>query len=283
MKFTAGLAQIAPKLGDVAANLETHLAAVAQARTRGVDLLVFPELALTGYSLGDRAFDVAIRAAADDPTFARLLAASEDIDLVVSFVEVDERHRTFISAAYLSGGRLAHRHRKLYLPTYGLFNESRNFSRGDSLRAFDTRFGRMGLLICEDFWHASLPYILWQDGADVLILISASAEHGQGEAMSTADKVQAIARSYALLYTDFVLHANQAGQDEIGCYWGGSTIFGPDATIIVEGPRDVPALVVGEIDMARLGPARRALPLLRDERADLTARELRRILRKDEE
>jgi predicted amidohydrolase len=281
MKFTVGLAQIAPQLGDLAANLEMHLGAVEQARTRGADLIVFPELALTGYRLGDRAYDVAIRAAADDPTFSRLLAASRDIDLVVSFVEVDERHRTFITATYLSTGRLVHRHRKIYLPTYGLFNEARTFAHGGAARAFDTRFGRIGLLICEDFWHASLPYILWQDGADVLILLSASLEHGQGESLSTADKVLALNRTYALLFTDFVIHVNRVGEDEGGCYWGGSTIYGPDATLLAEGPRVAPALVVATLDTDALRAARCALPLLRDERADLTARELRRILRKE--
>ena len=281
MTFNVGLAQITPVLGDVAANLALHREAIGDARARGVDLLIFPELALTGYGLGDRAYDVAIRAAAGDPTFAALLAASEQLDLVTSFVEVDERHRLYISAVYLAGGRLVHRHRKLYLPTYGLFNESRCYTPGTSARAFDTRFGRMGLLICEDLWHASLPYVLWQDGADVLILISASAEHGQGEALSTADKVLSAARTYALLFTDFVIHVNQTGRDDIGRYGGSSVIYGPDAALIVQGPRDEPAVVVGEIDMAQLAPARRALPLLRDERPDLVARELRRIAKKE--
>ena len=282
MIFKVGLAQIAPILGDMDANLRIHLDAVGEARAKGVDLLIFPELALTGYALGDRAFDVAIRATAADPVFAQLLAASENLDLVTSFVEVDERHRHYITAVYLSGGRLVHRHRKVYLPTYGLFNESRVFTPGDSVRAFDTRFGRVGLLICEDMWHASLPYVLWQDGADILILISASAEHGQGEALGTADKVLAMTRAYALLFTDFVIHVNQTGEDAIGRYWGGSLVYGPDASILIEGPREETAVVGGEIDTARLAPARRALPLLRDERAGLALRELGRIERRRE-
>ncbi|MCL4805965.1 MAG: hypothetical protein KJ046_16845 [Anaerolineae bacterium] len=277
MKFTIGMAQIAPNLGDVEANLALHIAAAGEARAGGVDLLIFPELALTGYNLGDGAFDVAIRAAAGDPTFDRLLALSREIDLVTSFVEMDERRRYFISAVYLSGGRLIHRHRKVYLPTYGLFNESRVYAPGSTARAFDTRFGRAGMLICEDIWHASLPYLLWQDGADILILISASVEHGEGEAMSTADKVLSMCRTYSLLFTDFVVHVNQSGADTSGRYWGGSILYGPDAAVIAQGPRDAAAVVTGEIDMCALGPARRALPLLRDERADLVARELNRI------
>ncbi len=279
MKFKVGLAQIAPRLGDVAANLRLHLDTAAEAAAQGVDLLVFPELSLTGYRLGDRAFDVAIRATADDPVFMAFLDASQSLDLVVSFVEEDERSRYTISAAYLSAGRLVHRHRKVYLPTYGEFNEARTFAHGDTARAFDTRFGRAGLLVCEDFWHASLPYVLWQDGADILLLMSASIEHGQRDALSTADKVIAINRAYALLFTDFVIHVNRVGEEEGGCYWGGSTVFGPDAALRAEGPRDAPALVVATLDTDDLRRARRDLPLLRDERPDLTARELQRVMR----
>jgi predicted amidohydrolase len=281
MKFTIGLAQVAPVLGDVAANLQLHRDTVARAAEQGVELLVFPELSLTGYWLEEQAFDVAIRADAADPTFAALLDASRQLDLVTSFVEVDERQRLYIAAVYLSGGRLVHRHRKVYLPTYGTFNEAHIYTYGDRTRAFDTRFGRVGLLICEDFWHASLPYVLWQDGADILLLLSASLEHGQGEAMSTADKVLAITRAYALQFTDFVVHVNQVGcvgGGQQGEYWGGSLVYGPDAAVLAEGPRNEPALVVATLDTATLAPARRALALLRDERADLTARELARII-----
>lgn len=277
MTFTLGLAQIAPTLGDVAANLQLHRDTVTEATARGVDLLIFPELSLTGYRLGDRAFDLAIRANANDPVFAGLLEASDQVDLVVSFVEEDDRYQYTISAAYLSGGRLIHLHRKVYLPTYGAFDEARTFAHGHTARAFDTRFGRVGLLVCEDFWHASLPYVLWQDGADILILISASLEHGLGESISTAEKVIAINRAYALLFTDFVIHVNRVGEEEGGRYWGGSTVFSPDAALLAEGPRDTPALVVATLDTDDLRHARRDLPLLRDERPDLTARELARI------
>jgi predicted amidohydrolase len=277
MKFNVGLGQIAPVLGDVAANLQLHLEMAAAAVERGVDLLIFPELALTGYQLGDRAFDVAIRADAADPTFAALLDASRQLDLVVSFVEVDERYRHTITAAYLSNGRLVHRHRKIYLPTYGAFDEAHTFAHGDRARAFDTRFGRMGLLVCEDFWHAGLPYLLWQDGADILLLLSASAEHGLGESVSTSEKVLAINRAYALLFTDFVIHVNRVGREAVGDFWGGSTVYGPDASLLAEGPRHEPALVVAEIDSDALRPARRLLPLLRDEQPDLMRRELERI------
>jgi len=210
MQFRAGMAQIAPVLGDLQANLDLHLDAVRMAVADGLQLLVFPELALTGYHVRKQAYELAIRATPDDPIFAKLLAASRAIDLVVSFVEEDERYRYTISAAYLSAGQLVHRHRKIYLPTYGLFDEGRYFSPGHAVRSFETRFGRMGLLICEDLWHPSLAYLLWLDGADILIGLSASVEHGaEDDTLSTADRVDAILRGYSLLHTQFVVHANR--------------------------------------------------------------------------
>ena len=141
MRITIGLAQIYPKLGDLQHNLALHLKYAAQARAQGVDLLVFPELSLTGYQVQDLVPEVALRADADDAVYAELLKASHDIDLVVSFVHEDFRNRFYIADAYLSGGETLHLHHKLYLPTYAMFDESRYFGQGNSVRAFDTRFG----------------------------------------------------------------------------------------------------------------------------------------------
>lgn len=174
--FTLALAQIQAHLADPDANLETHLETIASARRQGADLVVFPELSLTGYMLQDAAEDVAIAATTAEPIFQKLTRAAGKMDLVVGFVERDPRQRRFISAAYLSGGQILHVHRKVYLPTYGLFQDGRFFAAGEAFQAFDTRFGRLGLLICEDFWHVSSPYLLWLDGADVLLLTSASPE-----------------------------------------------------------------------------------------------------------
>ena len=178
MKLHLALAQINTKLGDVDANLEKHLELAKQAKQDGADLLVFPELSLTGYTLQDITPGVSRRPRADDPTFRHLLEASKDLDLVVGFVDEDARHRFYIASAYLSAGEVLHVHHKVYLPTYGLFDEGRFFAWGDQVRAFDTRFGRLGILICEDFWHASPPYLLWLDGADVFLFTSASPGRG---------------------------------------------------------------------------------------------------------
>ncbi len=130
MKLTIGLSQINTVLGNVQANLEKHLEIAKEARGQGADLLVFPELSLTGYVLQDLVPTLAHRPNADDPVFKPLLAASQKIDLLVGFVEVDERRRFYIASAYLSRGEVLHVHRKVYLPTYSMFDEGRFFAWG---------------------------------------------------------------------------------------------------------------------------------------------------------
>ena len=278
--FRLALAQIDTHLGDVAANLDTHLQTIARARRRGADLVVFPELSLTGYMLQDLADEVGLTPSAADPVFRRLLAASRGVDLVVSFVERDARQSLFISAAYLSAGELVHLHRKVYLPTYGLFQDGRFFDRGRSFRAFDTRFGRFGLLICEDFWHVSAPYALWLDGAELLMLVSASPGRGLngGGRLESARWIENITQTYASLFTVYVAQNNRVGFEDGLCYWGGAAVIGPDGEHLAQGPDFEQALVVAEIDPDRIRRARLALPLLRDEQPELLQRGLARRL-----
>jgi predicted amidohydrolase len=274
-----GLAQFKSKLGDVRANLEHHLEFVDQAAEQGVQLLVFPELSLTGYVLQDLVPSVAHPPVASDPIFGPLLEASRRLDLVVGFVDEDSRHRFYISAAYLSQGQVLHVHHKVYLPTYGLFDEGRFFAWGDSIRAFDTRWGRVGLLICEDFWHASPPYLLWLDGADLMLFASASPGRGitHGEKLESAWWVEHINRAYASLFTTFVAHTNRVGFEDGLHFWGGATVFDPNGDLIAQGPYQEEALVVSDLDLAQLHRTRSRLPLLRDERHALVRREIERI------
>jgi len=195
-------------------------------------------------------------------------------------VDEDPRSRFYMAAAYLSGGQVVHVHHKVYLPTYGLFDEGRFFAWGDAVRAFDTRFGRMGILICEDFWHASPPYLLWLDGADVLLFTSASPGRGLTEApqLESARWVEHINRAYASLFTVFVAHSNRVGFEDGLNFWGGSTVFAPDGSLLTQASYFEEALMLQEVDLRELHRVRARLPLLRDERTALMQRELERIL-----
>jgi len=280
MRLTIALSQLNTHLGDLSSNLEKHLAIIADARASGADLLVFPELSLTGYGLQDLTPTVSRRPIPSEPVFRALLDASSDIDLVIGFVDEDQRHRFFIAAAYISQGEIVHVHRKVYLPTYGLFDEGRFFAWGDTVRAFNTRFGRLGVLICEDFWHASPPYLLWLDGADLMLFTSASPGRGLSDQpqLESARWVEHINRAYASLFTTFVAHANRVGYEDGLNFWGGSTLYDPNGTLLAKGPYHQEALVLAEIDLNQMHRTRARLPLLRDERTALMMRELTRIL-----
>ena len=280
MKLNLALAQINTRLGRVEDNLEKHLAYIKEAQAGGADLLVFPELSLTGYVLQDLVPVVAHRPQADDPVFRPLLEASREIDLVVGFVEEDRRNRFFIASAYLSRGEVVHVHHKVYLPTYGLFDEGRFFALGDEVRAFDTRFGRVGMLICEDFWHASPPYLLWLDGADLFLFSSASPGRGlnDGPQLESARWVDHINRAYASVYTSFVAHTNRVGFEDGLNFWGGAAVYDPNGEVLAHGPFHSEALTHVELDLNQLHRTRSRLPLLRDERTALVLREMQRIL-----
>jgi NAD+ synthase (glutamine-hydrolysing) len=285
MNLKLGLAQITPRLGHVAANLQMHLDHIARAAEEGVQLLLFPELSLTGYNLQDLVYELALHPTPDNATFRALLNAGGQhaMDLTVGFVEEDDRNRFFISQAYLSEGEVVHVHRKVYLPTYGLFDEGRYFAWGDSIQAFDTRFGRVGMLICEDFWHAAPPYLLWLDGADVLLMHSASPGRGldEGEQLSSARWVNRVSLAYASLFTNYVIHCNRCGFEDGLNFWGGSIIVDPNGEMLLRGPEFEDAFLTHTIDLNQLHRSRSRLPLLRDERTGLMARELSRILGQD--
>lgn len=280
MRITVALAQMYPKLADLKHNLDKHLDYVQQALDQNADLIVFPELSLTGYQVQDLAPEVAIHSEANDPIFAKLLNASQKIDIVVGFVHEDQRKRFYIASAYLSAGEALHIHHKLYLPTYAMFDESRYFARGSRVGAFDTRFGRIGMLICEDFWHVSPAWLLWLDGADIFILNSSSPSRGlnESERLSGTRWVELVNQAYGSMFTSYILHCNRVGYEDGKNFWGGSSVVDPDGELMTHGLYFDEALITQEIDLNQLHRTRARLPLLRDERPGLVRRELTRIL-----
>lgn len=272
------MAQISPRLGDVAANLDLYEAGVREAGAREVELVVFPELSLTGYFLRDMVPDVAVRLAS--PEMERLKALSRDVALVAGLVLESEDHRFFNAAVYLENGAVQHIHRKAYLPTYGMFDEQRYFARGDRLRAFDTRYGRLAILICEDLWHPSTVYLAALDGALTILCPSSSPLRGVTDGASQDDNArywELITQSYAETFGLFVVHANRVGfEDGVG-FWGGSGILDPFGRAVCKAEYYEEDFVAGEVSHEVARRKRMQAPLMRDENVDLTIRELVRI------
>ena len=280
MEYRIALAQLAPHLGEVDANLELARGWLRRAATEGARLTAFPELALTGYLLGDLVPDVAMHAS--DPRLTTLSREVPGMLVAIGFVEETDEHRFCNSAALLRDGELLGVHRKVYLPTYGLFDEGRFTRAGDRIRTEEVGepLRRVGLSICEDFWHASLPMIQAQDGAALLVNLAAGPARAPGSAAGLAaiagwHKMQ---DTYALLGTVAIAFCNRVGNEEGLTFWGGSRLLAPDGSTVAEAPLYEEALLVGSLEIDDLRMQRYGLPLLADERLELVRRELDRII-----
>jgi predicted amidohydrolase len=280
VEYRIALAQLSPRLGDVAANLELSADWLRRATAEGAQLTVFPELALTGYLLSDLVTEVALRA--DDPRLAALSREAPGMLMAIGFVEETADHRYANSAALLRDGGLVGLHRKVYLPTYGLFDEGRFTRPGDRIRTQEVGepLGRIGLSVCEDFWHPSLPLLQAQDGASLLVNIAAGPARAPGSAagVRAIGGWQRMQETYALLGTVAVAFCNRVGNEEGLTFWGGSRLLAPDGSVVAEGPLYEEALVIGSLETDDLRMQRYGLPLLADERLELTRRELDRVI-----
>jgi predicted amidohydrolase len=273
------MAQVAPKLGDVAHNLALHLEQIEAARRQRADLIVFPELSLTGYFVRDMVPDLAISPVG--PEMQQLIEAAGPMALVVGFIEEAPHHRFHNAALWAEGGRVVHIHRKIYLPTYGLFDEQRYFAAGDRLMAFDTaRFGRVGILVCEDFWHLSAAAIMQAEEVDLLLCVANSPARGiEGPKIRIAETYEQLATAFAQMLGAVVVVVNRVGFEDGLCFWGGSMAFGPDGRTIARAALLDADALVAEFDPAELRRQRLVSPLARDERLLLTIEEFHRIKR----
>src|SRR5439155_446249 len=250
------VAQCSPALGAVRRNLEMHASWIARAREAGARLVVFPELSLTGYYLKDLAADVAC--AADDPQLGPIAEASRDIDISAGFVERSADAKLHIAQGYWSKGKLVHVHRKVYLPTYGIFDDGRYFGPGDRFETFKSVGGSTGVAICEDLWHVSTPYLYAAAGAAVVLAPSASPGRGvaEGGDLGTAESCRLMDRFYAQYLTLYVVYVNRVGHEDGIAFWGGSEIVAPDGTVVARAPEFDEHLLVGEIDLDLVARAR---------------------------
>lgn len=275
------LAQIAPKLGDRAHNEQLHLERIEEAAGQGASVVIFPELSLTGYFLRDIVPDVAVRR--DGPEMARLAEAAgrHGLDVVIGFVEESAEHHFYNSVAYFEGAQLRSVHRKVFLPTYGMFDERRYFAAGERIAAFETqRLGRVGMLVCEDFWHLSALAILQAEEVDWIVCVANSPARGvAGPRVRIAETYERLARTFAEMLGCAVAFVDRVGFEDGLCFWGGSLVVGPDAEIVAQGPDFDESLVMVDFDQAELRRARLATPLARDERLLLLLEELERIKR----
>jgi len=282
MNATIALAQIDSVLGHPEKNVEVHCAYAERALKAGADMVVFPELSLTGYTIRDMNWDLAVRPSDPPAVYKPLLEISRRIPVLAGGVEEGERFGIYNSAFLFEDGAVRVVHRKTYPPTYGMFEEMRYFSRGESVRAVDTKIGRIGVLVCEDLWHLSLPYLLAMDGATAIISLTASPTRlgGDTETLRAQRVNEENHKAYARLLSVYVVFCNRVGFEDGVNFWGGSEVVGPSGEPVVTGKVFEPDLLLAKLDENEVRRARRFSRHLLDEDPGLVQRELRRILSK---
>lgn len=282
MNFKIALAQIDCRLADLEANLQTHLELAAAAEQKGTRLIVFPELSLTGYHLQERVAAVALPESAEflDP----LREQSRQIDILVGLVLESPDHRVYNSALYFSGGKILQRHDKVYLPTYGAFEEGKYFARGGRLAAFESAFSRCGILICEENWHPSAAHLLWIDGARIFFSIhcasagNADPKHPPvAEPSTSPGACRLLSQFYARMFGAYLIFVNRTGTEGPFHFWGGSQIVNPFGETEATATYGEPDLLIHTLDLDKIRGARLKMPLRRDEDTALTLRELARV------
>jgi len=279
MKTTLALAQMDCRLADLESNLQTHLELISAAIEQGAQIIVFPELSLTGYHLQARAAEVAL---SENAAFLEpLRQRSQQIDILAGLVVESADHRLYNSALYFSNGRVLHRHDKVYLPTYGQFEEGKHFGRGERLRAFDNAFTRGGILICEENWHPAAANLLWLDGAKIFFSIhcsSAASPAPLSLAPSTSPGAcRLLSQFYARMFGAYFIFVNRVGREGPFHFWGGSQIIDPFGEAEASAKIEAPDLLIHAIDSNKIREARIKMPLRRDEDIPLTRRELARL------
>jgi len=269
------LAQTPSVLGEVDENLERAHDIIRSAGRENSDVVIFPELFLTGYSLARVDKDVAL--STDDERLLALGTIAPETDVLIGLYEDGLGVHNYNAAAYYDADKLVHTHRKLYLPTYDIFEERKFFSPGQTLRAFDTRQGRVATLICNDAWQPQLAFLAVQDGARVLFVPTNSSQSRFPEQYDSKAYWHNITVFYARMFQCYVVFCNRVGEEGELRFWGGSHIVDPWGRVIRQLPAEEEAIVTHEIDLAMVRKRRREVPLVREARLGLLVREATRL------
>ena len=269
-RLRVAAAQLAVR-DDRAAIVRDHLACIGEARAAGVDLLLFPELSLTGYA---GAVEAARSDTLPDTALLRQLAdAAGPMAFAVGLPEESGTGQVHNTQVVLRSGQVVHSHRKLYLPTYGSLEESKHFTPGRVLQSFQLRDWCVAILTCADLWNPALPWLAALDGVTLLLVPVASAVGAVDGSFDTPAGWDVVLRHTSLLYGLPVAMANYANRP----FWGGSRIMDAQGGVAAQAGSG-PELLVADVDLAQVRVARRLLPTRRDSNPELVSRELRRHL-----
>ena len=296
--------QTYPILFDLRANLEDIVKKIHQGKDQGAQLIVFPELALTGYFVGQRYHELALRL--DSEEIQELVSATKGTAAVVGFIEESPSMNFYNSALVAVDGDLLFAYRKLNLPNYGVFEERKFFSPGKQIPVFKLHEFTIAVFICNDLWHPSLPYLGVVQKADVFITLFNSSQGSMGTEFSNIESWEVINKFYSRIFGIYNICANRVGEEawkenvsmlaietaqtgasekgvrapqkETFKFWGGSEIVNPFGQQIAKATLYEQDEISEEISRDLLRQKRILLPYLRGDDPYFTHRELQRIL-----
>lgn len=258
------LAQISCQRGDKKANIQKIEEYAAKAKKHSAELVIFPELSLTGYTIRDELFDLAEEIPGPSTNAIEEIAKKHEIYIVFGMPELSEKTQaTIYNSAVLVGpeGYIG-RYRKMHLPTHSVFEEKRYFRQGYQIGAFKTALGKIGLIICYDIFFPEVCRLTRLEGAKMIVCISASPAVRKSffETLTVARAIENAA---------FLAYVNLVGIEDGLQFWGGSRLIAPNGKLIAKAKYDEEDLVVGEINYADIKPVETFVPTLKDLRPEL--------------
>jgi predicted amidohydrolase len=262
--FKVVLAQISCRQGEKAENLKKIKETVATAKKQGAELVIFPELSLTGYVVRDEIYELAERIPGPSTQAIEDVARKNDIHIVFGMPEIGcNTQATLHNTEVLVGpGGIIGKYRKMYLPTHSIFEEKRYFRPGYQTAVFDTDLGKLGLIICYDIFFPEVTRLTRLKGAQLIVCISASpgVRRSFFEALTVARAIE---------NTAFLAFVNLVGIQDGLQFWGGSRLVGPSGRVLVQARYDEDDLVTGEVSYPDIRPIEAFVPTLRDLRPEL--------------
>ncbi|MEA2089559.1 MAG: carbon-nitrogen hydrolase family protein [Thermoproteota archaeon] len=263
-KFKVTLSQISCKVGDKKTNIKTMQTRVTQAKKRNAELIIFPELSLTGYTIRDLTYELAEPIPGPSVKALEKIAEKEEMYVVFGMLERSEKAQAVIynTAVLLGPEGYVGKYQKMYLPTHSVFEEKRYFRQGYQASVFETNIGKLGIIICYDVFFPETSRLLRLKGAQFIICISASPAIRRKffEILTTARAIENNA---------FFAYVNLVGIEEGLEFWGGSRLISPSGRIISQAKYNQEDLVTGSIDYADLQRVGVFVPTLRDLRPEL--------------
>jgi predicted amidohydrolase len=263
-KVKVALAQISCKRGDKPRNIRKIENNVKKAKQQGAELLIFPELSLTGYTMRDQIYELAETIPGHSTTVLEKLAKKTDTYIVFGMPELSEKTQATIynTAVLIGPDGFIGKYRKMYLPTHSVFEEKRYFRPGYQTAVFETELGKIGLIICYDIFFPEVSRLTRLKGAQLIVCISASPA-------TRRTFFETLTAARAIENTAFLAYVNLVGIEDELQFWGGSRLVGPNGKVLVKAKYDEEDLVMSEINYADIRPIETFVPILKDLRPEL--------------